>query len=90
MSDYFYEEGLLCQNCENKIGVNEKYLEKFLFKEIESEKYFIEKTNSFSIIHLNNVDCVKYKIGLICTDFILDTIIKIFFVIFDINQYFRT
>ncbi len=65
MSDYFYEEGLLCQICENKIGVYEKYLENFLFKEIEIEKYFIEKTNSLSIVHLNNVDYKKYKLGLL-------------------------
>lgn len=65
MSDYFYEEGLLCKTCEIKISVYEKYLENFLFKEIESDNYFIEETNSFSIIHLKNIDYKQYKLGLL-------------------------
>jgi hypothetical protein len=65
MSDNFYEEGLLCQSCENIIGVYEKYIESFLFKKVESDENIIENTKEFSIIHLENIDYKLYKLGLL-------------------------
>jgi hypothetical protein len=64
-SDNFYDLNILCSDCESLLSKNETYLNKFLSEIIFEESNLIEKTNKFSIIHINNIDSKKLKLGLL-------------------------
>ena len=60
--DEFYEVGILCSKCENKISKFENYLREILFEKIDPLSNGGEESN---LKVLQKVDTEKYKIGLL-------------------------
>lgn len=65
LSDYFYQNNLLCNDCEVHLSNYETYLISFLRTSLIDTSNFIEKNQDLKIIHVQNVDYIKLKLGLL-------------------------
>src|SRR5690606_31052889 len=70
VSDFYYDKGILCADCDNSFSEYEEYFSSFIngyFQRIKLTAKDVQSETNYKLIGYNNFDYKKFKLALLFT-----------------------